>query len=106
MNKCKTCGREYFYDRKKGHTKTKCNSCMANNRRMKLKKKCVEYKGGKCIRCGYHKCLDALTFHHVEQKTFAISGNHCRKWEVVKVELDKCILLCANCHAEEHSRGR
>lgn len=28
--------------------------------------------------------------------------NNCRKWEIVKKELDKCDLLCANCHMETH----
>lgn len=102
---CKICGREYVYNRKKGHTRTKCNTCMVNLRRFKVKLRCVEYKGGKCERCGYDKCNEALEFHHLDQaeKDFGISGSHCRKWSDIEKELDKCIMLCSNCHRElEH----
>lgn len=79
-----------------------CNSCSVNKRRFKLKNKCVEYKGGECEKCGYSKCNRALEFHHLnpKNKKFNISGSHCRSWEVVKEELDKCILVCSNCHKE------
>ena len=62
----------------------------------------IEYLGGKCAICGYDKCLRALSFHHIDPstKSFGISGNHCLSWEKIKNELDKCILLCSNCHME------
>lgn len=104
--KCSTCPRVYDYHHKdpKGHTRTKCNSCLVNHRRFDLKKKCVEYKGGKCERCDYNKSQRALSFHHKDesQKDFGISGKHCYTWERVKNELDKCIMVCANCHMEIH----
>jgi len=64
----------------------------------------VEYKGGKCVRCGYNKNVKALQFHHIDKTTklFSISSGHCRSWKSQIAEVDKCILLCANCHAEEH----
>ena len=101
---CETCGREYIYDRKKGHTRKRCNSCAVNERRFKLKQKCVEYKGGACECCGYNKCLRSLDFHHLDPTTkdFTISGSHSRSWSSIKSELDKCILVCRNCHGEIH----
>lgn len=75
--------------------------------RQRVKIKAIEYKGGKCIRCSYFKCVAALQFHHTDptQKDFIISGTS-KSWDSIKVELDKCILICANCHAEEHDAIR
>lgn len=102
MNLCNICGRKYIYDRSKGCTKNKCNSCLVNHRRFTLKIKCVEYLGGKCSICGYNKCIKALDFHHLRDKSFNISGAHCRSWSIIEQELKKCILVCANCHREIH----
>lgn len=67
------------------------------------KKILVEYKGGKCEKCGYNKCIEALDFHHIDpsQKEFGISSNS-YSLERMKKEVDKCILVCANCHREIH----
>lgn len=99
---CQTCNRKYIYNKKQGHTTTRCNSCVVNIRRFAIKIKAITYKGSKCLLCGYNKCLQALTFHHInpKEKSFDISGNHCKKWDTIQLELDKCILLCCNCHAE------
>jgi len=102
---CEQCQRKYIYTKKSGHTRKICNSCVVNNRRFAQKIRMVEYKGGKCSLCGYHKCLAALGFHHLDPHTklFTISGNHCLSWDKLKNELDKCILVCANCHKELES---
>ena len=66
----------------------------------------VAYKGGKCVFCGYKKTIAALDFHHVDEKTkdFGLSQRGLtRSWKRIKKELDKCILVCANCHREIHS---
>jgi len=65
-----------------------------------LKKKAVYSKGGSCILCGYNRCLAALHFHHVNafEKEFNISSG--TSWVKIEIELAKCVLLCANCHAE------
>lgn len=85
----------------------KANAVKAvNKRRRKIKKMAIEYKGGKCQKCGYNKCNAALEFHHIDsnEKDFNISKKgHCRSWEKVKDELDKCILVCSNCHKEIHA---
>lgn len=102
---CGTCGREYVYERNKGHTKSRCNSCAQAKRRHKLKNELVEYKGGCCSECGYNKCVDALDFHHTDphEKELLIGSSWNRSLKILKNEADKCILLCANCHREIHS---
>lgn len=86
----------------KRNPKSKTENVIAWRRRTKLK--LVEYKGGKCKNCGYNKCPEALTFHHLDpsQKDFTISG---KSWsfERLQKEVDKCILVCANCHIEVHA---
>ena len=75
-------------------------------RRKKVRQMAVEYKGGHCQQCGYDKCAEALEFHHIENsdKDFGISARgYTRSWQKIRLELDKCILLCANCHRELHA---
>jgi hypothetical protein len=76
-------------------------------RRKKIRAMAVEYKGGKCERCSYARCIDALEFHHIDptQKDFNISSKgYTRSWLRVKEELDKCMIVCANCHREIHAK--
>ena len=72
--------------------------------RKRQKKALVEYKGGKCQCCGYSKCIEALEFHHLDPniKSFTISGKS-KSFNSLKSEVDKCILVCSNCHKEIHA---
>ncbi len=75
-------------------------------RRKKIKVLAVEYKGGKCQICGYTKCIGALELHHInsKDKSFGVGDKgYTRAWSIVQKELDKCVLLCANCHREVES---
>lgn len=76
-------------------------------RRKKIRQMAVGYKGGKCEVCGYDRCIDALEFHHrdASKKDFGISEKgYTKSWKIVMQELDKCILICANCHRELHAK--
>jgi len=77
-------------------------------RRRRVREMAIAYRGGKCEICGYKKCSEAMEFHHrVGVKDFGISAKgYTRSWQSVKSELDKCILLCANCHREVHVRNK
>jgi|TARA_R110000823_G_scaffold260861_2_gene381585 hypothetical protein len=68
-----------------------------------------------CSFCSYKKCSEALQFHHIDKNTklFGISDKlskkhnlSYKKWKEIKNEIKKCIVLCANCHAEETYRER
>ena len=76
-----------------------------NAYREKTRQKIREYKleRGCCV-CGYKKCAAALLFHHVrDDKKYQITRNlGCRCWKTLKLEIDKCDILCANCHNELH----
>jgi len=76
--------------------------CIQRWRQRKLD--AVEYKGSKCERCGYNKYPDVLEFHHLDPAKKEASWNEMRKWSWDKIltELDKCAILCANCHREVH----
>ena len=78
-----------------------------HKRRKKIRQMAVEYKGGKCERCGYDRYIEALEFHHVNssKKDFNVSQRgYTRSWKRVVEELEKCIMLCANCHRELHAQ--
>lgn len=83
----------------------KCLSDRASEWKRVVKRKAVEYMGGKCQHCGYVGHPGVYDFHHKDpsQKDFSPSR---RSWAFERIipELDKCVLLCANCHAEEHER--
>jgi hypothetical protein len=71
-----------------------------------VKAQLVVEAGGRCAVCGYDRHVGALQFHHLEpsEKSFTIShGGIARALEKARVEASKCILLCANCHAEVES---
>ena len=66
------------------------------------------YICGKYSVCGYNKCMSSLNFHHKKQitKKFGISQKTMAPLKVIKPELDKCILMCDNCHEETHHTTR
>lgn len=110
---CKRCGLSKnsgeFYRRRNGNDLSPycklCSKSQATERQRGLKLKAIEYLGGKCYVCGYDKCPAALEFHHrnPEQKDFEISKTNLTAWNSqITDELDKCVLLCANCHRETH----
>lgn len=108
MNEERNCnihGVTMYSKRKDGGFRCKkCSIDAVNKRRRFLKIKAIQYKGGSCVKCGYNKSVHALEFHHLDknEKDFGIGAAN-KSWEIIKKELDKCILVCANCHREIHS---
>jgi DNA-binding transcriptional ArsR family regulator len=96
-----------------GSGRYRCLACRAEavvRRRRKVKRILVAEAGGRCVRCGYDRCVRALHFHHRDpsSKAFGLSGRgYTRGIAALRAEAEKCELLCSNCHAEveECSRG-
>lgn len=75
--------------------------------RKNVKLRAIDAGGGCCQICKYSKCPEALEFHHIDpnEKEFGfgkIVANPSSQYRIAK-ELEKCILLCANCHREFHN---
>ena len=107
--KCNTSKpKENFYkqnDRKSGTSYCKdCFKTYCNERWVERKRKAILYKGGSCQSCGYNRYYGALEFHHrnPEEKLYDWSKLRLLAWPKVEKELDKCDILCANCHRERH----
>ena len=130
MKRCRVCGKE-FMDRSRSQTAIYCsrkcckkisdekyyeknrltlNKKMRENHRKRIDKFISTYKKGKsCSLCGYNKHYEILQFHHKEpsEKSFEITLHKIAKktQEEIKKEMNKCILICPNCHFLLHSRG-
>ena len=73
--------------------------------RRSMKLQAIKLLGGKCYKCGYDKCIDALEFHHENpnEKEFKLGSGNTMSWQQYKQEALKCVLVCSNCHKEIHS---
>jgi hypothetical protein len=101
---CDACGRHLPQNHRKGK---RCWACAYGQRAAKRMDKAYAVVGQKCWNCGYvagSKRRRVLEFHHIDraQKRF---GLDCRNivnlaWFRVFAEMQKCVLLCANCHRE------
>ena len=81
----------------------RCRSDSVSARRRRVKAQLVAEAGGACVLCGYSRSLEALHFHHVDpnEKRLAIGGRGITlAIETLRAEAEKCVLLCATCHAE------
>lgn len=98
---------ECFTPIAKNRRSSRCRPCEAArviSLHRAVKDQAVQYKGGACAICGYSRYVGSLDFHHLDpsQKDFNISSNRYKFSTELKLELDKCVLLCRNCHAEVH----
>ena len=110
---CTACGTEhpntaeFFYAVRSRRTlSAECKKCFKSrisDRAKAQKLFCSTEKGGKCVVCGYQRYIGSLAFHHLDpsEKEFNFRDS-CRSQDVLLKELEKCILVCSNCHGEIH----
>lgn len=98
-----------FYARKNGLPMGWCKKCLNRSvieRGRAMKLLMIEYKGGLCTDCGEMPHPACMEFHHLDpdQKDFDLSRVRQKTalTAEVKQELDKCVLVCKNCHAIRH----
>lgn len=82
-----------------GKSRLKCHE-----RKMRNKQHAIDYLGGNCCMCGYNKSPAAIDFHHVnpQEKSVTVKQLSACSLEKILREVDKCVLLCSNCHREYH----
>jgi transposase len=80
----------------------RCRVASVTRRRARVRALLIAEAGGVCAICGFDKHPAALQFHHIDtgQKAFTIRDGDTRSLERLRVEVAKCVLLCANCHAQ------
>lgn len=101
MRLCSLCDREFTGAKRR----TRCMTCNTRIRRARAKLAAIAFMGGCCTRCGFQGHQSAFDFHHADgDKDFNIGDVANKSWKVLKKELAKCELLCANCHRIEHSK--
>jgi hypothetical protein len=77
--------------------------------RRRLKVRAVDHMGGRCFGCERDGPAEMFDFHHIDatDKGFGIGQDGIpRSWGKVVTELEKCVMLCANCHREVHAGAR
>ena len=108
---CSKCRKLLPIDRFTQKSRNYCRSCSSRydlERATQLKLKVITHMGGKCQICGYSKCQNALDLHHPngkEDKDMTWTKLRKYSWKRIKKEISNCVLLCANCHREAHSKN-
>ena len=102
---------EDFPIRDKKYRRSTCNNCTliryrryTNDRALERKTQAVMHLGGQCQHCSKTEPVIIFDFHHLNDsnKEANISTLLCKKWEKIVPELEKCLLLCVNCHRAVH----
>ena len=104
--------RERFKDPELRRVKNARSRISGRKTRRARKDLAIEYMGGRCVDCVedgrdglFHRVV--YHFHHIDptKKEFTPTDLLCSPWETLTKELDKCVLLCSNCHCLRHKLG-
>ena len=106
---CECCQKEIKYKYKKNGAIKLCSNCKIKSKKLARRISAANYKNNECEICGLKRNtiddLEIFDFHHKDRsiKSFELGDKiHSYKWEIIKQELDKCMMLCANCHRKQH----
>lgn len=110
---CQYCDKEFQYYRETSSTRKACFDCIPEGKgkdaaliRRLIKNKAIMSKGSRCYCCKNTFPNSVYDFHHLNpaEKDFALGDKtSTTKWALIEKELEKCILVCANCHRMIHS---
>jgi transposase len=110
LRECRVHGETDFVIEGRGYYRCKrCRQERVASHRRGVKETLVAEAGGRCATCGYDRYLGALQFHHLDprQKRLMINcAGATLSLAAMRAEAEKCVLLCANCHAEVESGVR
>ncbi len=103
-SRCRRHGITTFVLENRGYYRCrKCRRAGVSEWRRRAKRRLIAAAGGKCAICGYDEFPGALQFHHLDPATKLFAIGHegvTRSFAAMRAEATKCVLLCANCHAE------
>lgn len=102
---------EFYFTNSKPNGHSYCKNCfnkLCIKRWIQRKIDAIEYKGNECEDCkiSFPEIPYAVfEFHHLDstKKDYNWTKLRLRSIDSIKAELDKCALLCANCHRIRHS---
>lgn len=85
--------------------KPMCKLCETLGKKVAAKNMLTSLVDMKCVNCGYDTCVSAIEFHHIDptSKEFNIGSKRVANVDLIKSEITKCVILCANCHREHHA---
>lgn len=95
-----------------GRDKSWCKPCYNKHRQSRwreIKTAEVDRRGGACVRCGWRPSSPreyaALEFHHIDptKKEYQVASVWLARAERREAELEKCEMICANCHRIHHA---
>lgn len=92
---------KYGNQKYRGYCKNCANALEKN--RYKKKKEYINSFKSECKKCGENRQY-VLDFHHLnsEEKDFTIGQFRKGSFSILKEEIEKCVVLCSNCHREYH----
>ena len=109
---CSRCGQDkptadFYFRRTENRHHPYCRPChneYTQERFKRRKEEAIAYLGGRCVDCGDAFHPSVFEFHHRDPSKKDLTGSQIKRgaWTRVRLELDKCDLLCANCHRIRH----